>query len=112
VAFGEHAAAVVGHRQSERAAVLELERDVGAYEVSRVGQAREPQRAFDAVHARNRQARQRHALIAVDAIRDRAQRAIPDPHGADTGVLFDELQAALLRLAARHCSSPSFNPAS
>ena len=38
VTFGEHAAAVVGHGQRERAAVLELERDVGADEVRGVGQ--------------------------------------------------------------------------
>src|SRR5262245_58671363 len=71
MAFGEHAAAVIGDGQRQRSAVFELERDVRAYELRRLGHVRECQRALDAVQARDRQARERHPLKAADAIRNR-----------------------------------------
>jgi beta-phosphoglucomutase-like phosphatase (HAD superfamily) len=53
MAFGEHAAAVVGDGQCQRSAVFELERDVGADELRRSGHVLERQRALDAMQAWN-----------------------------------------------------------
>src|SRR6185436_3404445 len=68
VTDGEHAAGIVGDRQCQRPAVLELERDVGADELRR-RHVLQCQRALDAMQARDRQSRHRHSLIAADAIR-------------------------------------------
>src|SRR5687768_3087299 len=81
MAFGEHAAAVIGDRQRQRPAVFELERDVGADECRRCGYIRERQRALDAMQARDRQSRERHPLKAADAIRDCGERAIAAAQG-------------------------------
>src|SRR5688500_6011980 len=76
VTLGEYAAVLVGDRQLQRAAIPEIERDVGADEGRSIGHVRELDGAFDAVHAWDRQARHRHALKAADSIGNRADRPV------------------------------------
>jgi hypothetical protein len=59
VTLGEHAARVVGKRELERAAVLEIEREGRADEPGALLDLAKLDDAFDAVQTRNRHARAR-----------------------------------------------------
>lgn len=95
MAFGENAAVGIGERDSERAAVFELERQVACDEPTGVRDRRGADLPFDAVDPGHGQPRRRHALKAADYVTHGLKMLIAPTHAAHAGAFFDELQEVI-----------------
>lgn len=106
VAFGQNASEVVGERELERATVLQVQHERRADETGRVGQGIDRDRAFDAMPARDRQARRQHRLEPVDMVGDAVERVIVDDDAANARAFFYEIHMCMLARFASRLNSP------
>lgn len=96
VAFGEDASQVVGQRELQRPAVLEMQDERRTDELGGVGQRIDRDRALDAVATRDRQARRQHGLKPVHAVRNPVEGLVVDDDPPHAETFFYEAHRVML----------------